>query len=162
MFNRIIVPLDGSPFAEQALEIACGLAKPLNLPIHLIRVTDPYPLHLGSYIDYTGYAETDKLIAEEASSYLEAVVERLKNQGQTVSFEVLRGVAADQVTAAAGKDDLIVMTSHGRSGVVRWFMGSVAEDVMRRGKGSVLMHRVQTAESTASLDSSTSHSLVVE
>lgn len=162
MFNRIMVPLDGSPFAEEALEIAEGLAKPLNLPIHLIRVTELYPLYPGSYIDYTGYAETDQLTAEEASAYLTTIVDRLKNQGHTVSFEVFRGVAADQITAAARRDDLIVMSSHGRSGVVRWFMGSVAEDVMRRGKGSVLMHRVQAAQSTGSPSSSAGHSLVVE
>lgn len=162
MFNRIIVPLDGSPFAEQALEIACGLAKPLDLPIHLIRVTELYPPHVGSYIDYSGYADTIQLLTNEASDYLKSVADRLNADGQRVSFDVLQGETADKITGAAHRDALIVMTSHGRTGMVRWFMGSVAEDVMRHGKGSVLMHRIQAAESTASLDASTGHSLVVE
>lgn len=146
MFSRIIVPLDGSPFAEQAVEIARGLATHLDVPISLIRVTEQYPLHRGSTIDYSGSAETDRLVAEEATAYLTELVERIQTDGQTVSFQVIRGDAADQIVAAAQPGELIVMSSHGRTGMVRWFMGSVAEDVMRRAKGSVLLHRIRTGQ----------------
>ncbi|CAA9554377.1 MAG: hypothetical protein AVDCRST_MAG33-1161 [uncultured Thermomicrobiales bacterium] len=149
MFDRIIVPLDGSPFAEQALEIAIGLATPLGLPIHLVRVTDLYPLHRGNAIDYSGSAETERLVAEEATAYLTGVVERLQEDGRTVSSEVLRGDAAREITTATQPGDLIVLTSHGRTGMVRWFMGSVAENVMRRSRGSVLLHRIESTEPTA-------------
>lgn len=145
MYNRIVVPLDGSDLAEQALEEAKSLSRKLDIPLHLLRVVDTYRTQslpaTGMALDYSMLAELAEEEIEDAKDYLQRKVDDLKNEGMQVSGDVLHGPIARQIVAAADEGDVIVMSSHGRTGIKRWFLGSVAEEVMRHARCPVLLHR---------------------
>ena len=150
MYDRIIVPLDGSELASEALVHGKNLAKRLEVPIHLVRAIDPTVLNrvgsVGMGFDYTA---VDELISEEekdASSYIDQQVNALNGEGFTATGVVLRGYAAAAVISATQEGDLIVMASHGRTGVRRWFLGSVAEEVLRQATVPVLLIRQHSPE----------------
>jgi nucleotide-binding universal stress UspA family protein len=146
MFNRVVVPLDGSPLAEQALTQAVELANRLDIPVTLVRVVDVTMLdRYGAYGLAAEYTAVGQLAAEEqeaADEYLAATMQRLATEAkQPVTVRVMTGAAAKAIVEAAGPEDVIVMASHGRTGVKRWFLGSVAEDVMRKAASPVLLIR---------------------
>src|SRR5690606_4409884 len=149
MYKRIVVPLDGSELAEQALQQARELSKKVGSPLHLIRVVDTYRTQslpaTGMALDYSMLSELAEEEIEDAKTYLEAKVRDLNGQGLTVTGDVLQGPIARQIVAAAHKGDVIVMSSHGRTGIKRWFLGSVAEEVMRHAECPVLLHRAEGA-----------------
>jgi nucleotide-binding universal stress UspA family protein len=149
MYNRIVVPLDGSELAEQALEQAKELSENVGSPLHLIRVVDTYRTQslpaTGMALDYSMLSELAEEEIEDAKSYLEKKVSQLNDGGLEVTGDVLQGPIARQIVAAADKGDVIVMSSHGRTGIKRWFLGSVAEEVMRHARCPVLLHRAEGA-----------------
>jgi nucleotide-binding universal stress UspA family protein len=144
--KSIIVPLDGSELAESVLPMVAGLAKKLDLEIELFRAYHiPYNALAGGEGLYAGNYEA--LIAgvrEEASEYLEKKVSDVKKLGiAKVSCVTKEGAAGDEIIALGRKTPggLIAMCSHGRSGVKRWVLGSVAEIVVRHSGGPVLITR---------------------
>ena len=145
MFERIVVPLDGSELAEKALPAAEELARLAGAPLHLIRVVDlPRLERFGAYgltVEYASFA----LLADEeravAREYLEKVAAGLTGRGRTVTTEVADGVTARVLVGLSKPGDAIVMASHGRTGMARWFLGSVAEDVVRHATVPVLLIR---------------------
>lgn len=145
MYDRIVVPLDGSDLAEQALDEAKSLSRKMDIPLHLLRVVDTYRTQslpaTGMALDYSMLAELAEEEIEDAKTYLEQKVQDLQSEGMTVTGDVLHGPIARQIVAAADKGDVIVMCSHGRTGIKRWFLGSVAEEVMRHAECPVLLHR---------------------
>ncbi len=145
MYDRIIVPLDGSDLAEQALDEAKELSRKLDIPLHLLRVVDTYRTQslpaTGMALDYSMLAELAEEEIEDAKTYLGEKVKELQGEGLNVTGDVLHGPIARQIVAAASKGDVIVMSSHGRTGIKRWFLGSVAEEVMRHAECPVLLHR---------------------
>ena len=145
MYKRIVVPLDGSDLAEQALDEAKSLSRKLGSPLHLLRVVDTYRTQslpaTGMALDYSMLAELAEEEIEDAKTYLQQKVDDLKKEGFDVTGDVLHGPIARQIVAAADDDDVIVMSSHGRTGIKRWFLGSVAEEVMRHASCPVLLHR---------------------
>ncbi len=149
MYKRIVVPLDGSELAEQALQQAKELSKKVGSPLHLVRVVDTYRTQAlpatGMALDYSMLSELAEEEIEDAKTYLEQKVTELRNEGMEVTGDVLHGPIARQIVAAADKGDVIVMSSHGRTGIKRWFLGSVAEEVMRHANCPVLLHRAEGA-----------------
>jgi nucleotide-binding universal stress UspA family protein len=145
MFTRLIVPLDGSDLAERALPQAQELARLTGAPLHLVRVIDLGRLErYGSYGLALEYGAVEKIVEEEeesARAYMQSVVERLKAEDVAVTSEIRRGLAGRELIAVAEPSDLIVMASHGRGGIARWFLGSVAEEVTRRSRAPVLLVR---------------------
>jgi nucleotide-binding universal stress UspA family protein len=147
MYQRIVVPLDGSDLAEQALATAEGLATSTGASIHLVRVVD-FPSSSFAYV-YGGMIESQAIATqlederELAGSYLQAVAQAIEERGITVTSEVRHGVAIQELVAAMKPGDLFVIASHGRSGVARWFLGSVAEEIMRRATVPVLLVRAR-------------------
>jgi len=144
--KSIIVPLDGSELAESVLPMVADLAQKLDLEIELFRAYHfPYNVYPGDGGFYAGAYET--LIAgvrEEASEYLDKKVTEVKKLGVAkVSCVTKEGTAGDQIIALERKTPgaLIAMCSHGRSGVKRWALGSVAEIVVRHSSGPVLITR---------------------
>jgi nucleotide-binding universal stress UspA family protein len=145
MYQRIVVPLDGSDIAETALTDAHELATVLDAPIHVVRVVD--------FVEWEMYvvdgrvadsSDPSTLLADEADDvrqYLAAVATDLAQHGCWVTYELRSGYVVDELIAAAHPGDLYVMASHGRSGLKRWFLGSVAEDVVRRSRVPVLLVR---------------------
>jgi nucleotide-binding universal stress UspA family protein len=144
--KSIIVPLDGSELAESVLPMAAGMAKKLDLEIELFRA-----YHIPSYA-YTGdegypinYEELVRgRVRDEASEYLDKKATELKKLAvPKVSCVTKEGFAADEIISLGLKtpDNLIAMCSHGRSGVQRWVLGSVAETVVRYSGDPVLITR---------------------
>lgn len=145
MFKRILVPLDGSKFAEAALPQAQMLAECSGSDgsIELLRVA----VHPSSYVyvaDPTALANLYDSDLAHCQDYLKQVASRLTETALTpVSTAVLEGPVADAVLdyAETSGADLIVMSTHGRSGMERWLLGSVAEKVVRGAKMPVLLVR---------------------
>jgi nucleotide-binding universal stress UspA family protein len=126
--EKILVPLDGSTLAEAAINVAVDLAGGASVTYVLIRAAEAHTLPGGDPTD----AQVE--VVRQAEEYLEATRERLAKAGiANVSTSVWYGPAAAAIIDAAriNKADLIVMSSHGRSGLGRLILGSVAEAVLR-------------------------------
>lgn len=143
MYKRIVVPLDGSEFAEQALPHAEYLAKVSGATLHLVRVLEP-PSAVRSHgvgAPVNVYGDVIAAQREEVTQYLDEVRGRVEGDGLAVQVMPLEGNAAtallDYVRQA--EIDLVVMTSRGRSGPTRWAMGSVADRVLQGGATAVLL-----------------------
>lgn len=140
MYQRIVVPLDGSDNAEIALNEAESLAKITHASLHLIRVIEF--TREDRIALYGTMTDSATILADEVNSakqYLEVLVRRISAEGMSVNSEVRTGAVAAELVKAAKVGDLYVMASLGRSGVPRWFMGSIAEDVVRRSTVPVLL-----------------------
>jgi len=147
MYDRIVVPLDGSDLASEALVHGKNLAKRLDVPIHLIRAIDPTVFSggmgsIGMGFDYTAVNELISEEEQDATSFIDTQVAALAADGYTATGVVLRGTAAAAIISATKDGDLVTMASHGRTGVRRWFLGSVAEEVLRQATVPVLLIRM--------------------
>jgi len=145
VYDRIVVPLDGSELASIALVHARNLAKRLDVPIHLVRAIDPTGVTnvgpVGMGVDYMAVNELIEEEEEDATSFMDEQVAALSSDGYQATGVVLRGSAAAAIIAATKEGDLVAMASHGRTGVKRWFLGSVAEEVVRQATVPVLLIR---------------------
>ncbi len=131
--TTLILPLDGSPLAESALPYAEDLAKQLAAAVVLTRAV-PFG---GAYVD-----EKTPLTGEiEAKVYLQGMVDRLQADGVEVQLRVLGGLPTPYILDLAKQtpQSLIVLTTHGRSALARWFVGSVAEGVVSAAEVPVLV-----------------------
>jgi nucleotide-binding universal stress UspA family protein len=150
MYQKIMVPLDGSELAEcvmphvEAITTGCKITN-----VVFVRVVNPIqlPASVPARGDF-GFREKDRQELEEhrkqtAEAYLKKMVESTRLEGAVLSYKVLEGKVADTLALWAEKNgaDLIVIASHGRSGVSRWVMGSVADRVLRSACVPVLMIR---------------------
>jgi nucleotide-binding universal stress UspA family protein len=144
ILNTVIVPLDGSPLAEKALPYATVLAKTMDSELLLLRA---YTLTqtISTYDDYIpDWNKLEAVSKGEAINYLDQKARELKREGLTrISPLALEGEAAEQIIDLAKRtaNSLVVICSHGRSGVGRWVLGSVAERVTRHSVGPVLLIR---------------------
>lgn len=149
MFRRVVVPLDGSGFAESALPAAVKLARRSGSEIRLVLSLEPV---LGE-MDLSPNGPADQTAAAE---YLESVKQnKLSGLGEKVDTRVRFGLPAEEIVAEA-KDwsaDLIVMATHGRSGVSRAWLGSVTDRCIRTTSCPVLT--VHPAESGGGQDLTT-------
>jgi nucleotide-binding universal stress UspA family protein len=146
MLKSVIVPLDGSELAEGVLPMAAGMAKKLDLEIELFRTYHvPYNVYGGDEGFYAAnYEELLAGVRDEATQYLDKKAADLKKLGVAkVTCVAKEGLAADEIILLGQKtpDNLIAMSSHGRSGVKRWVLGSVAEAVVRHCGDPVLITR---------------------
>jgi len=147
MYNKILVPLDGSELAEcvlphvQSIASGCGVRE-----VVFIRIVEPFYMTTGD--DVAGFSVTAveqinlqrKVAAEK---YLEETAERIKLDGAQSKVEVMVGLPADDIADYARKNnvDLITIATHGRSGISRWVWGSVADRILRSACAPVLMVR---------------------
>lgn len=145
--NTVMVPLDGSPLAERVLPHVAALAKRMKLEVVLVRV---HSLAAESYFadEYTPNMERiSQEIRQEARAYLEQKVRQVQAEGlDRVSSVLLEGNAAAEIVgfAKATSENLVAMTTHGRSGVGRWVLGSVAAKVVKHSGDPVLVVRTAT------------------
>jgi nucleotide-binding universal stress UspA family protein len=153
MFKKIVVPLDGSTLAEQALPSAVELAKAFDGQIFLLHVVTNY-LVPPYGIDYQ-LGETFRDVAiREAHEYLENIRGKLESTfSGTFHVKVIEGLVAENILDFANfqNADVIVMGTHGRSGVGRWVFGSVAERVLRASNCPVLLIRAHEDKSEETL-----------
>ncbi|MBW2618157.1 MAG: universal stress protein [Deltaproteobacteria bacterium] len=135
MYKKILVPLDGSPVAEQILPEVKELAKLTGAEIQLLRVTLVHVL--------PGADPTDKevIAVREAEKYLEEIQAGLEKEGLNASVHVRYGHDAGEILDHSQKVDLVAMCTHGRTGLGRWTLGSVAERVVRHSGKPVLLVR---------------------
>lgn len=145
--QRFLVPLDGSELAELALPQAIKLAKANRGEIWLLQAVE-FPEYWGE--EYVGAQTMPGLISTDeqeaiAREYLAGVAEKLEAEGISVHTVVTVGhaVAAIANAAAENEVDLIVMSTHGRTGLSRWVFGSVAEKVVRSAECPVLLIRAR-------------------
>jgi nucleotide-binding universal stress UspA family protein len=142
MYTKILIPLDGSRTSERVLPFARALAGTLKLPIELLEIVDLSAA--SAHVASSDARHLDAMIAEgerESREHLKAVAGEFP--GSKVSCTVERGTPADVIIerAAADKGTLIAMATHGRSGVNRWVMGSVAEKVLRGSESTMFLVR---------------------
>lgn len=144
--QRILVPLDGSELAEVALPYAVDLATQLSTSLHLVRVVST-ARHMAasslagatggmdgmSAVDIQAIEDAVALQTQEADRYLDEQAQSLRGQGLTVEAETTQGSAAEEIIRNAQDNniDMIVISSHGRSGLGRLVLGSVCDRVIR-------------------------------
>jgi len=136
--KTILVPLDGSAVAETALTPAVDLARDTNAKLVLLRAAEA---HAGPMTDVV---EAQVAVMRETQEYLAAIQDRVAQVGvESVEVSAWYGAPVEAIVEAARyrKADLIVMSSHGRSGVARLVMGSVTERVLRATTVPVLVIR---------------------
>lgn len=137
-YGRIIVPYDGSELAAGAFPLAISLAKRLQASILLLRAIAPTAVPplvtpMEPYYPAMVYDEMRDDLEADAAASLERTARELAQRGVPVSHRIVQGTPFDAVSEVARNEDLIVMTSHGRSGFERWLLGSVAEKLVRDG-----------------------------
>lgn len=135
MLRAILVPLDGSVFAEQSLVMGAAMAVRVRAVLHLVSVHEPLPvaaLPLEVPAPVSDFDERSRLNYVE---YLDALATWVRDQyGLTVATAVSTGQAPMELCAyvEANGIDFVVMATHGRSGASRWWLGSVTDRLLRR------------------------------
>ena len=144
MYKKILAPLDGSELAECALEHVNAIAKGCKVPeVVLFRVVEP--IYSGAAALPEGammYAELIEQSQKDAESYIASITGKFKQKYNIPAKSVLaNGNAAEEILEYVKKNDvdLIIMTTHGRSGVSRFLFGSVADKVSRHSTVPVLI-----------------------
>ncbi len=148
MFTKVLIPLDGSKNAEKVLPLARVLAETLKLPIELLEVIDVADVSARLTID-TAH-NFDAMIGEGVRVSREHLKEIAANfSASKVACSVERGKPADVIIerAALEPGTLIAMATHGRSGVDRWMLGSVAEKVLRGSRNPLFLIRANEGDS---------------
>jgi nucleotide-binding universal stress UspA family protein len=131
MIRSILVPLDGSPFAEQALPLALSLARRANATVHLARVHQPADVVLPEGVILH---DADASVRDGEQAYLDETARRLAAEtGLTVAAGLLDGLVPEALCgqAEALGVDLVVLTTHGRGPLGRFWLGSVADALVR-------------------------------
>ena len=134
MFNKILVPLDGSSLAESALPIAIELAKIHHAKLILLRVAEGKPTFMENALGSAWIAELDRIRADQAESviYLENLMKTQPQLDGIAQTMVKVGSAASEIIHITNREkiDLIVMSTHGRTGILDLIMGSIAKKVV--------------------------------
>lgn len=131
--EKVLVPLDGSPLAEKALAPAIELVQALDPELHLLRVTTSGHMRFETDSKDEVFAEIEDTEVVQAQDYLQEQADRLDIANVRPIVDVAKASVAEAIIDYAAKEgmDLIVMSSHGRTGLQRWVYGSVAEKVLR-------------------------------
>ena len=146
MYKRILVPLDGSDLAECVLPHVESIAKGHGVEeVAFLRVVEPFE----QICDFEGCVSQETMNSIDvdskasAESYLSQLAKRTKYDGVSVKPEVITGKPAENIAGYAAKNavGLIIMATHGRSGISRWSWGSVADRVLRSACVPILMVR---------------------
>jgi nucleotide-binding universal stress UspA family protein len=140
MFETLLVPLDGSAFGEQALEPAEAIAERTGASIELLQVHVPNPY------DMEDHGRWENFLRHEERLYLDRIADEVEARLQRpVSRTLLTGEVSEAICehGARHSDALIVIATHGRTGLSRTWLGSVADGVVRRSTLPVLLVRAQ-------------------
>lgn len=142
--HRIVVPVDGSAFSEAVLPYATALAAKMDLRVSLLRVLEERSIELKEGIlTEDMLSEVESQSKTTAQAYLTRVALGPKAAGLQVEEVLLSGRASSEILEFAGsaEDAIVALTTHGRSGVNRLLLGSIAEAVVRESVNPVLMVR---------------------
>lgn len=148
--QHILVPVDFSEPSQQALDFAIELAQPLNARLSLLHVIEPFVFAGGHAGMGTGAANAEviKQMEADATRKLEDYVERGRKAGLECTDEVLYGTPFEQITEVVDHKQvgLIIMGTRGYTGIKHFFLGSVAENVVRTAACPVLVVPGNTSE----------------
>lgn len=147
MYKRILLPLDGSPVAEQSLPHAVAQAARFDAELVLLRALPPLPR--PATIPEATIQKTEAATAQTARDYLEHVAAETSAEGIRTTVVLVHGTPHDQILGYAEENeiDLIVICTRGQSGFLsRWLMGSVSDRIVRGARVPVLV--VRATEST--------------
>ena len=144
MYTRILVPLDGSKLAEQVLPHVKRLASAFELHMELLSTFSPPFIYRGPNPSSFPHQIEDNIRAH-SMDYLHSIKSSLVDLGVPVSCTVRLGEPASWIVTEAEKeaDTLIAMSTHGRSGITRWVLGSVADKVLHDTTAPVLFLKSQ-------------------
>jgi nucleotide-binding universal stress UspA family protein len=146
MFDNILVPLDRSALAECVLPHAVGMARAFQSRVILLSV-----LEHGSRLDCTNGVDPFewRIRKAEAESYLRTLAGRLQENGLPLRRQTLEGEAAEQIVDFAhnSSENLIILSSHGQSGLTGWNVGSVVQKIVMRARTSILIVRAYQRKS---------------
>jgi nucleotide-binding universal stress UspA family protein len=129
--KRILIPLDGSSAARKALTWAIRLARHHGVSLALVHVVP------GS----GGRSRKFRLLKDQATGELGGLCARLREKRIPALFQVREGDAAEEILHSISSGDLVVLTTHGRSGLKRWILGSVAEKVIHEARVPVFIFK---------------------
>ena len=147
MYKRIVVPVDGSDLAEIVLPHVESIAgNPAVEEVVFLHVLETFPSSIPGGDLYIREEDAKRLREQhrsEAEKYLESLKDKVGFLGGRGKFEIIGGKTEEAIIEYAMKSpaDLIIMATHGRSGVTRWMLGSVAERVLRWSCVPVLIVR---------------------
>lgn len=140
MFDRILIPTDGSDEVGPAVEMALGLAQTHDATLHVLFIVDQPTSISGTGEGFSGLDNLLETLEEEGHQITEAIAEQAEDSGVDTEPAVRRGNANEDILTYANEHDieLIVMGTHGRTGVKRALLGSVTERVVRHSETPVL------------------------
>jgi nucleotide-binding universal stress UspA family protein len=148
MYKKIMVPLDGSKLAECVLPHLETIVKGCESPeVIAVKVVEPLSVPYGREVSQLASLEQVKAFEThqkaDAEKYLKEVIARLKKTGVNAKAKVIYGKAGEALSdyATKNKVDLVIIATHGRSGISRWVWGSVADRLVRSVSVPVLMVR---------------------
>lgn len=146
IISRILVPSDFSECSAEALEYAMALAKPLRADLILVHVIEPFPYKLVEGMTFSDYGYGAQLTSQ-IQVLLDKISNQLLKEKLSVETHLISGTAFREITQLAEREgiDLIVMGTHGRTGINRLITGSVAEKVVRLAPCPVLTVRSRPA-----------------
>jgi nucleotide-binding universal stress UspA family protein len=135
-FRNILAPLDGSDIGQAALPYTEALAKEIGASVSLLQVVSPPGTIEASVLGGSDWRKFVKAMHDAAENYLGGIAERLSKKGIKATYEVLTGDPADRIVeyAVDKKVSLIAMSTHGRTGLARWVLGSVTDKVLHGAK----------------------------
>lgn len=144
MKRKVLVPLDGSPFAERVLAFLRIVAKPNSAELLLMHVSQPSQYYTVLVPDAMHTVDITHW-QQQAENYLMRMTEELRAEGYEVTPLMTKGDVASTICDVADVQDadLIAMTTHGRSGIEKWVLGSVADRVIRSARQPVFFVRPQ-------------------
>jgi nucleotide-binding universal stress UspA family protein len=142
-FHKILAPLDGSDIGEVALPYAEAVAANSRATIDLVQVISPPGTVEANLLGGPDWRKFVTAMRDAGEDYLKNVADRLSGKNIKVSYEVLTGDPADKIVeyAAAKGASLIAMSTHGRTGLARWVLGSVADKVLHEARIPILLVR---------------------
>ena len=142
MYKKMLVPLDMSSFAECVLDHVREIATARSIPeVDLLIVVEPVPASAVPYFDSVRAKEIESSAREAAAEYLSTVWQKLGLTASDVMTFVVSGRPTDAILDFIGKNgvDLVVMSSHGRSGVSKWLLGNTVERVLQHSGAPVFL-----------------------
>lgn len=134
MFERILVTLDGSPLAEQALPQAVQIAETTHAEVTLLRVVNPLLKSYRAGLAPAPAIDTvEKQIVEMAQTYLDGIAGGIREKGLSVNTVTIVGTPYREIVKYVEENgiDLLVMSTRGETGLTRWLLGSVTDHVVR-------------------------------
>jgi len=147
LLAKVLLPLDGSKASETAVAYVEELAVMLKMEVTLLQVVEPKSIPIGAepwyYSDYR--QESLAAMGQSAHDYLSGIEQRLNAKGIAASSRTESGAASERILEVAEQisADVIAMSTHGRSGIARWAIGSVADRLAHAGNIPLILVRIR-------------------